>query len=73
MIEKFFGTERIFMSFLITIFLVAIVNIILHKIGGEAEDPIILVFTGIVFVLVKLMYANYDLYKDKDNNENNKK
>jgi len=63
MIEKFFGMERVFASFLITILITAIMEFIFSYININSQDEVILIFAGIMFVLIKLMYANYDCSK----------
>lgn len=63
MIENFFGMERVFASFLITILITAIMEFIFYYININSKDEVILIFAGIMFVLIKLIYANYDYSK----------
>lgn len=68
MIEKFFEMERLFLSFLITIALVAVVEFICIKLNVVTKDEMLLILAISIFAIIKMFFANYDFYNNKKEN-----
>lgn len=63
MIEKFFEMDKLLLSFVITIVITTIFSFILSVINIEIPNNELYVFIGIVFTVIKLVFAYRDTKK----------
>lgn len=73
MIEKFFDLDRVLISFIVTIVITVLFILIAVMLKLKADDITIYVLSSVLFVLIKLFFANWDVAKEnKEEKDKNK-
>lgn len=67
MIEKFFDLDRVLISFIVTIVITVLFILIAVMLKLKADDITIYVLSSVLFVLIKLFFANWDVAKEEKN------